>query len=156
MIARNIDHLFNSIEFRKSSAQIKTAAAFKAEKVKQKIAEREKRIRELRAEHEIEDSDLIQLLTAARKNAGANQYTYSKMSKSKVGPSSMEEKTIGAGVVNNLLSENDYIEAEKDQVKVLERIMRNIKPNPKYSEDGTELPEQQFKLTPDELDYLEF
>lgn len=156
-MARTIDHMFGSFEFRKSTEEIKKASLTKIEKLKAKITERERRIAALRKEHDIEDSDLIQLLKAARKNAAAQTYTYSKsMSSTQAGQRMTEERIIGAGVVNNLLTESDFIEAELDQIKVLERIIRNLNPLMKFSENGSTYTVSHFKLTPEELDYLEF
>ena len=158
MHAKNIDHMFHDLVFSKPSEEIVEASKKKVISLKAKIEERQRRIGELRKEYGIDDAALVQLLTAARKQANAMQFTYSTVSNTKVSAGDkMEERTIGAGVVNNLLTENDFIEAERDQVATLERIIRNLKPQPRFATgDGTRLPDAEFSLTAAELDYLGF
>lgn len=157
MNAPTISHMFRGFEFQKTATEIVGAATQKVAVVKAKIEERQKRISDLRREYGIDDAALVQLLTAARKQAQAMQFTYSTSNAQVGGGGKMEEKTIGAGVVNNLLTENDFIEAERDQVKTLERIIRNLKPIPQYATgNGLVLPEAGFSLATDEMDYLGF
>lgn len=153
MHAKMIDHLFR-FTYQKSAAEIIEKMRTKIDKVKDKIEERQRRLADLRREHAIDDAALIQLLTAARKNVNAQSYSYtSNVSATSRG---MEERTIGAGVVNNLLTENDFIESERDAVKRMEMIVRNLKPIPHYASSGTPLPEQEFELGQEELEYLGF
>lgn len=157
MHAQNLDHMFGHLSFKKTATEIVGAATAKVATVKAKIEERQKRINDLRKEYGIDDAALVQLLTAARKQSQSMQFTYSSVSNAQVGGGKMEEKTIGAGVVNNLLTENDFIEGERDQVKALERIIRNLKPIPQYATgNGLALPDAGFTLSTDELDYLGF
>ena len=149
--------MFQNLGFRKTAAEIVEAATQKVVKVKAKIEERQQRVNDLRKEYGIDDAALVQLLTAARKQSQSMQFTYSTSNAQVSGSNKMEERTIGAGVVNNLLTENDFIEAERDQVKTLERLIRNLKPIPQYATgNGAQLPDGGFGLRTDELDYLGF
>ena len=161
----NIDHMFHGLTFVKSAAEITEKAKKKVEKLRAKVEERTKRIADLRKEHGIDDSALVQLLQEARKNQGARQYTYTKsVSNMTFGANAggedgnqTEEVIIGAGVINNLLTENDFIQAEKEQASELELIVRNLRPIPRFATDsGVELPPSDFALSKEELKYLGF
>ena len=156
MQPRNIEHLFQNFTYQKPAAEIIVKANEKIISVKAKIEDRAKRVAALRAEYGIDDAALVQLLTAARKNSQAHVYSYTT-SATGGGEGRMEEKAIGAGVVNNLLTENDFIESEKDQVTRLEMIARNLKPIPRYAEgNGAVIPPEDFSLTYEELKFLGF
>ncbi len=157
MQPRNIEHLFQNFTYQKPAAEIIEKSAAKIVSIKAKIEERAKRVAALRVEYGIDDAALVQLLTAARKNAQAHVYNYITSAVGAGGESRMEEKAIGAGVVNNLLTENDFIESEKDQVTRLEMIVRNLKPIPRYAEgNGAFIPPEDFTLSYDELKFLGF
>lgn len=157
MHARNIDHMFHGLTFTKPAIEIACAAQAKVKTLKAKVEERQRRINDLRAEYDIDDAALIQLLQAARKQDKALAHFAYSTSKMSGGKKELEERTVGAGVVNNLLTENDFIEAERDQIKTLERIARNLKPIPRFaSGNGAELPPEEFKLLHEELEYLGF
>lgn len=156
MRATSITNMFHGFTYPKTTEEIKTAVKAKVEKLKAKIEERTERVANLRKEYDITDSDLVQLLTAARKQQGAQAYTYSKGSVSDNGQAQMEEKTIGAGVVNNLLTEQDFIEAERDQVSTLELIVRNLKAQTMVQNGVIVGPVDQFMLSQEELRYLGF
>lgn len=150
--------MFN-FKYTKPASEIVEKAKTKAAQIRAKIEERQGRIAALRAEYEIDDAALVQLLQAARKQQRSHDkmsYSYSQSNARVDGGKQMEEKTIGAGVVNNLLTENDFIEAEKEQVKTLDLMIRNLKPIPRFSFNGTTLPEEEFTLTSEELVYLGF
>jgi hypothetical protein len=159
--ARNIQHLF-VFSYEKSYHEIIDKTHAKIGKIKAKIEERQTRIARLRKEYSIDDGALIQLLTEARKNAANhaanNMYSYSSTSNAPVGSGNrMEERTIGAGAVNDLLTENDFIESEKDQVKRLELVARNLGPITRFaSGDGTKYEQTHFDLSTDELEFLGF
>jgi hypothetical protein len=157
MQAQTIDHMFRFM-FTKSAEDIVAHAKKKALAIQAKIEERQERLARLRKEYDIDDAALVQLLQLARKQAGQHQFQYMKSNVSASGNSAtMEERTIGAGVVNNLLTEHDFLEAEKDQVHDLDIIVRNLKPIPRYATDsGVELPPAEFQLSKEELEYLGF
>ena len=126
---------YNMLNFNyvKSSEEIKEKAREKISLLQSKIAERELRLAKTRAEYEIDDAMMLVLLTQARKDAKAreegfrNSYSVSKTGASQEGRGSDEVVTIGAGVVNMLFTESDFIEAEKGEIKKLTLIVRNLK-----------------------------
>lgn len=158
MQVRGISHMFGNLRFTKTAAEIVEKCKSKTIALKAKIEERQKRVADLRREYEIDDAALIELLTAARKQQNSlSNYSYSTSKLGIGGKKELEEKVIGAGVVNNLLTESDFIEGERDQVRTLEMIARNLKPIPRFaSGNGTPLPEDEFVLDSEELEYLGF
>lgn len=154
MMPREVD-LMRQIPICKTVNEIKEAAKAKLKVLQDKIVEREKRLADLRAEYNIDDAALVQLLTAASR-ANSMSYSYTNKTVSEKGEESIEERTIGAGVVNHLLTENDFVEAEKASVKELELIVRNIRPLQKYSANGTLYEQSEFQLNEDQLEYLGF
>jgi hypothetical protein len=153
MMAKEVDHMFN-FQYEKTSDEIKKAAETKISTLEKKIADRAGRIASLRKEHEIDDGALIQLLTEARRNTQRHSYSYST-SNAATGKGGIEERTIGAGVVNHLLTENDFLEADRDAVKRLKVIVRNIRPLKRVDSDGSyEL--DAYKFSYEELEFLGF
>lgn len=147
---------FSGLHFQKNFSEIIEKANAKISKLKAKIDERIKRIADLRQEYGIDDTALIELLTAARRAQQSMDNMSMSYSYTKSGPQKPEEATIGAGVVNNLLTENDFIESERDHVRNLEFITRNLKPYKKFSTTGVETVQTEFDLSKDELIYLGF
>lgn len=147
--------MFN-FSFEKTAEEIKVRANEKITALNAKIEERQRRIATLRSEHSIDDAALVQLLTAARRQAHATSYSYSS-SNASVGGSKMEERTIGAGVVNNLLTESDFIEADRANVKQLGAIVRNLRPLERSTTTtGAKYQDNAFRLTYEELEFLGF
>ena len=153
--------MFHHLSFQKSASEIVERATAKAAKTRAKIEERQARVADLRKEHGIDDAALIQLLTAARhaqKRQDAQMsynYTSNAVGGGKKGMG--EEKTIGAGVVNHLLTESDHIEAERESVERLDLISRNLKPIARFGTDtGASIPPADFALNYEELEFLGF
>jgi hypothetical protein len=146
-------YMFN-FTYIKSSTEIIGKAKIKVEALRAKITEREQRILKTRKEYDITDAMLVDLLTQARKqnqNNRASNQTYS-VSKTTGSGSQMTEETvtIGAGVVNLLFTEMEFIESEKSEAKRLELIIRNLRDIPdQYDGLGHALHES-------ELTYLGF
>lgn len=153
MKASDNSNLFH-FTFQKHHTVIVQAAKKKATELLLKIEERKARVIKLREEYGIDDAALIQLLTQARSQQQAHSYTY--MSNAPVRESNkIEEKTIGAGVVNNLLTENDFIEAERSSVDRLNTIVRNLGPVV-LTDNGALVTKENFELSYQELKYLGF
>ena len=164
MIPQEISDMFN-FHFEKTSAEIIEKAKPKVSQLNAKIIERQGRIAALREEHGIDDGALIQLLTEARRHAQqrvyAQNYTYTTSSGGRGGAGQdggkLEEKTIGAGVVNNLLTESDHIESERASVRQLESIIRNLRPLTRVAQNtGIAYTVDTNELTFDELKFLGF
>lgn len=148
MHARDINRNFQGLSFSKPAAVIIEAAKKKREEVTSKIAERRTRIAAVREEYDISDADLIELLMTARQQAERERYEY-------MSSSNQERKSIGAGAVNSLLTEHDFIKAEEEAVKRLELIARNLKPIERFAPgNAAPLPPEEFKLSYDDLEYL--
>lgn len=146
--------------YQKTSGEIFEKVQVKAEAVKSKIAEREQRIRDLRKAHDISDQDLIQIYAqaaqAAREGQHRNTYSISTNAVAASG-SEPEERIIGAGVVQNFLSESGLIETEKEDLKKLESIKRNLRPLVQFSTDtGAQYTDDFFTLNEEDLEYLGF
>jgi len=153
MMPNETDRMF-SFKFEKNASEIAEKAKAKTLALKAKIEERQRRIAELREAHGIDDAALVDLLTQARRNDRAVTFQYtSNAPANKKGP---EERTIGAGVVNNLLTENDFIEADKASVKRLEILGRNLRPLSRITSNGTRYEENGFPLSYEELEFLGF
>ncbi len=155
MQVQRIDNLLNFI-FEKSAAEIVNKAATKAAAIRQKIEEREVRIRRAREEYKISDAALVDIMAQARDQMqrGAAALIYNTKVRSDDGLHE-DDVTIGAGVVNMLLTERDHIEGEKAQVEKLDLIVHNLKDLRRYAPDGKEYM-QGFQLTTIELKFLGF
>ena len=165
MQAESIDRMFD-YRFEKPSAAIVEKAKQKVEKLQAKIEERQARIAKIRAEYDITDAAHIDILTQARQQSQDKMtYTYNPSSLGNgvsvsVTGSPMAERTIGAGIVNLLLTETDFIEAEKKQVQRLGLLIRNLVDVPDERihslTAGTERPMRGHVLSYKELEYLDF
>lgn len=142
--------------FEKSATEIKDAARAKIVGLETKIVERECRIAKLREEHQIDDVALVQLLVAARTQAKADRFSYTPSSTLQASGARMEERTIGAGVVNHLLTEKDFVESERASVRRLKLIVANLRPLDRVSEEGVRYQINAFSLGYDELEWLGF
>jgi len=148
-----------SFEIEKTVDEIRQAMEAKAKSVRAKIAERQGRIARLREEYEIDDAALAQLFMAARRQANANamRFSYSTSNKSATsGDDRMEEREIGAGVVNNLLTENDHVASEQADLKRLELVSRNLDSLARITDGGVQWTQTRFQLSHEELEYLGF
>lgn len=126
MQVERIDSMFN-FTFEKSSTEIIEKSKAKVVAIKAKIEERGKRITATRTEYKITDAVLIDLLQQARAAQGRHVMSYTSNASVKSGNGLTEETvTVGAGVVNMLLTEQDFIDGEKAQVSKLEVIIRNL------------------------------
>jgi hypothetical protein len=152
-----IDHMLNFI-YEKTSSEIIEKAKAKRVAVLAKIEERKDRIRRTRAEFGITDEVLIDLLQQARADSRNVRSTY--MSKSKranagLADEATEEVVVPAGVVNNLMTEQDLISGEIDQVAKLDLVIRNLvdRPDERRGQEGKVCG---HRLSNDELVYLGF
>ena len=160
------EDMFESFTYEKPSVEIKEKAKAKIADLEDKIKDREARVARIRQEYGITDQALVDILTQARSAQRDNRtsFTYKTSlgngvttAQTAQGP---EERTIAAGTINNLLTENDFIEAERKQVKRLQLIVRNLKdlpdPNVRVVSPGETRPLRGPSLREDELEYLGF
>ena len=156
MQVQRIDNMLN-LTFEKSADEIVTAAKQKTADVRNKIEERGVRIQKMRAEHKVTDAVLIDIqnqMRAQQKRGEQDRMSYTSNAVSSAG-GVQEEVTIGAGVINFLLTEQDHMDGEKTQVEKLDTIIRNLRGIVRRTANGTEYVEL-FKVGFEELKYLGF
>lgn len=117
MQVQNIDHMF-SFTFEKTAEEIRGAAVKKVRDVRIKIEERVGRINRMREEHKITDAVLIDIQNQMRADLKRGMSAiYNSTVKSHDG--AMDETvSVGAGVINFILTEQDFIGGEKAQVEI--------------------------------------
>jgi hypothetical protein len=146
-------HMFGRFEYQKTVEEILAASSKKIEAVKAKISEREGRIARIRKEFDITDAELVSLFAQAANEAGnryANSMSYN------IPSATGEAKVIAAGVVQNLLTEQNLMEQEKDSATKLAMVVRNLRPVTHYADNGVAYTVNTFNLTEDEIEYLGF
>ena len=154
MQVQRIESLFN-FTFEKSAHEIVDHAKRKVASIRAKIEERESRIQHTRKEYKITDAMLIDIMVKARDQMQRGTVmSYSSTVKSDDGLRE-EDVTIGAGVINMLLTERDHIEGEKANVEKLDMIIRNLKDLRRYAPDGKEYMKG-HELSTAELKFLGF
>lgn len=156
MQVQRIDNMFN-FTFEKTSDEIIAAAKRKAVDVRSKIEERGVRIKKMREEHKVTDAVLIDIqnqMRAQAKRGEQDRMSYTSNAQTSAG-GVQEEVTIGAGVINFLLTEQDHMDGEKAQVERLDTIVRNLRDVTGYTANGTSYVVKP-KLSYDELKYLGF
>lgn len=156
MQVQRIDGMFH-FSYTKSSGEIREKAAQKVAALRFKIEERKERIKKIRGEYKITDAILIDLLEqareASRKNDNKMSYSVSNAPSQQQTQGMSEEIIIGAGTVNNLLTESDFIKGEESQVKRLQLIARNLQDEETEWSNGKPVG---HKLNESELEYLGF
>lgn len=137
-----------SFEYEKSIPEILTKIQEKIVSVEAKIEERKIREEKIRKEYEITDEDLIRVLSQAANASGSNvQGSYTL--------SSTTHRVIGAGVVQNLLTERELREQEEASVHRLKLLQRNLAPISIWAETHWET-KNVFRLSEADLEYLGF
>lgn len=151
--------MFQNFTYEKPSAEIIAKAQAKIAALLAKVEERQARVTKIREEYEVTDQALVEILTQAR-GAQRDKMSFTYNSSPSAQGGLREERSIGAGVVNNLLTENDYIESERKQAKRLGLIVRNLQDRPDETlhviAAGVERPLRGHCLTEEELEYLGF
>lgn len=150
--------VLHSLSFSKSSHEIKDKATAKILFLVAKITEREGRVARLRNEFEISDADLIKLLSQAASDAVSNARVATTMSYNIGGSGGNGDvRVVAAGVVQNLLTEQQLIEQERDLVTKLQMVIRNLRPVVHYAQDtGARYEVDSFPLSESDLDFLGF
>lgn len=155
MQAQRIDNMLN-FPFQKSAEEIRGQAAIKVYDIEAKIEERIKRVKKTREDYGITDAVLndimIQMREQEKRGHAAQMYTSKTLSDDQ---NTEREVSVGAGVINMLLTENDYIEVEKSHVAKLKTIMRNLQNIKKVTSNGVEYNEP-LSLSYAELTFLGF
>ncbi len=153
MQVQNISHYFQ-FQFEKTTSEIVASCLRKESEIRAKVEEREGRVRKVRAEYKITDSVLIDLLSQARAASKRNDAMLSNYSSRAVDEGGDEPHvvTVGAGVVNMLLTERDFIDGERAQADRLSIVARNLRD----FVDERGIKRESHRLSFDELRFLGF
>lgn len=152
MKPQSINGILN-FAYEKTTLEIKFKIEEKLKLLRRKVEEREERVARVRAEYKVTDEQIIDMLARARSQA---QNIISNISYTITSDDGAETVTVGAGVINALLTERDFIESEHAQITKLELIDRNLRDRVYYSDDGVKHERVYHTLTQAELDYLGF
>jgi hypothetical protein len=130
MLPQETNHMLNFV-YIKTSSEIITKSTTKINQLRAKVEERRSRIKGIRSEYKITDAVYINLLeqarAAQRQHNAVMTYSVSNTVTKSGGLQENEDLVIPAGVVNNLLTETDFVKTEEDQATRLELICRNLK-----------------------------
>lgn len=126
----DIHHLFNGLVFSATPDKILPAVERKIAELTSKITERKGRIAKIREEHEITDGDLILLLQiVARQSTEAFYTLVSNVHRAPLGQEARSqevERVIPAGIVKNLMAEQEMIDSETELCRRLGIVRRNL------------------------------
>lgn len=117
-----LDRMFQDIKFFKPGGEIGEKARAKAVTITSKIKEREGRMASVCAEHSLSAADLFALAQAGADHAGTGSYRPGYSGSAYKAP----VRDLPAGVVSSLVTESEQIESERQQVRTLELLARNI------------------------------
>jgi hypothetical protein len=107
----------------------------------------------IREEFSITDSDMIDLLSQAAREAVSNRAITMSYGVNSAGG---EQKIVQAGVVQNLLTEKTLIEQERESMEQMNLIVRNLRPVTHHTNDGTVYTQSSWTLNESELEFLGF
>jgi hypothetical protein len=118
-----LDRMFQDVKFFKPGGEIAEKARAKVVVVAARIKEREGRMAAVCAEHSLSAADLFALAQSGGEHAGTGGYRggYGGGSAYKA-----PVRDLPAGVVSSLVTESEQIESERQQVRTLELLARNI------------------------------
>lgn len=151
-------HMFHNLTFTKTVDEILAKVGTKIAFLHGKIREREARIVRIREEFNISEADMTKLFAQAAANEGTRNMamSYNIQNSPVQGQDTPEVRLVPAGVVQNLIVEQNLISSESASIEKLERIKRNLRPVPHFASNGTMYTQTEFMLTEDELDFLGF
>jgi predicted ATP-grasp superfamily ATP-dependent carboligase len=152
MQVQDITRMF-SFTFEKTTKELIEACSKKEHDLRSKIEERVVRIRKMRDDHKITDAVLLDIQNQMRAQAkqGLERQSYTSNAVSNSGGHA-EEVVVGAGVINFLLTEQDFIDGEKASADRMALIARNLRDV--IAADGT--PRYTHKVGYEELRFLGF
>ncbi|MCB9755412.1 MAG: hypothetical protein H6713_36190 [Myxococcales bacterium] len=149
----NTTTMFRSVVYNiKTTPELRGAMERKLEELTGLIEAREGRVKRLREEYEIDAEQLAQLVIKFQ-NDDSGFVSYNQQGG---GP---REKLVPAGVIANIIREREMVDSERNQIRKLNLILRNIKDeefftHPRTGELGTR--RCLHELTDSELEYLGF
>lgn len=143
--------LFSDVCYnKKSSAEVRAAMLRKIEEVQELSKTREARILKLREEYEIDAELLARLVMQFQRDEENGTVNYNNQP---------GKTTIPAGVIANIIREQEMIDSEREQVRKLELVLRNLRDTEFYfAVDTGEHRERPciHELSDHELEYLGF
>jgi len=113
----DLNSMFRLIKFEKTGEEIRTHILPLVVALETKVAEREGRIAKIRAEYDITDADVIEAMAQMQRGA---------YSTNAIGPTTITKKQIPHGVFTNLEAEQSAIYTEREQIKKLTIVARNL------------------------------
>jgi hypothetical protein len=116
-----LDRMFQDIKFFKPG-EIAEKARGKTKVIIAQMTQREERIAAVCAEHSLSPADLFALAQAGADHAGTGSYCGGRGGSAYKAP----VRDLPAGVVSSLVTESEQIESERQQVRTLELLARNI------------------------------
>lgn len=147
------DTLFSSVRYRtKTSPELREAMQKKVNELRGYISDRDQRIRKIREEFQIDAERLAQLLLQFQKN-NTGFVSYNAQG------SDGRSVVVPAGVIANLIQEQQMIDSEREQIRKLELILRNLRDTEPYAEPRTGEVRTRpclHQLTDNELEFLGF
>jgi hypothetical protein len=127
--------MFQDIKFFKPGSEIAEKARARVVAIAAQINEREGRMTSICAEHSLSPADLFALAQSGADHAGAGAYRGGRGGSAYKAP----VRDLPAGVVSSLVTESEQIESERQQVRTLELLARNIDPTAKHEISFAEL-----------------
>ena len=139
MQVQRIDNMLN-FAYEKTSKEVIDKAVDKVSSIRSKIEERQARIDKIRTEYKITDlvfnNILRQMREQEKRGTVLANYSTQSSGQDDDGHEPAEAVTIGAGIINLLLTEGDFIEGEKAQVEKLTTIINNLRDMVKFTSTG--------------------
>jgi|GEM_PF-1380950 len=151
---RDSEDLFEGVSYNwKTSPELREAMQRKVIALRELIEGREQRLKHLRAEYSIDAELLARLVMQFQKQShGAGVVNYNNQGDGK-------EKLIPAGVIANIIREQEMIDSERGQIRKLELILRNLRDTEPYNDQETGETKTRgcvHRLNDTELEFLGF
>ena len=138
---------------RKTSSEVREAMQRKVTALREHIAGREQRLKQIRAEYGI-DSDMLARLVIQfqRQEKSGGSINYNLQGEGR-------EQIVPAGVIANIIREQEMIDSEQRQIRKLELILRNLRDTEPYNDPQSGETRRRdciHQLTDEELEFLGF
>jgi hypothetical protein len=130
-----LDRMFQDVKFYKVGGDIAEKARTKVVALGVRIAEREARLADVCTQYSLSPADLFALAQAAGEHAGTAAY------RGHYGGSAYKApvRDLPAGVVSALVTESEQVESERQQLRTLELLARNLDPSVQHEISFAEL-----------------
>lgn len=150
-MASRSESLFSDVCYnKKNSAELRTAMTRKIEEIKILSKTREGRILKLREEYEIDAELLARLVMQFQRDEENGSVNYNHQPGKTIIP---------AGVIANIIREQEMIDSEREQLRKLDLVLRNMRDTEFYFAVDTGEHRERLcihELSDHELEYLGF